>query len=386
MLINQEITDNLHNNIDNINWMNFCDDPAKYASDVTYQAQVKADMITKFENDIGNYVDKVITPFSNNGFHCTLDKEGYGGLSANVCKIYYIVRFSENENVNPFEARVKIFVSADEHNGTEKYQWSIENPVRIYFKRYLNWGSRSCCNHQLFTRRGFAKYGYQRYVWEGTIDSWTDKAKDLCDKLKKTIKQMECEHEKLQKGVQLKKKELSIQSDEVSCMLSELNATFKPANVKFLFNGDCKFDYVDSPIRFNIVCSNNPEQKDENLYVIPGMEIEVGEHPCDVADVKAYNQYLFDNRMKLFSQMMNKQTGYYRSHISLSLVYRPTDDAHWYLEINYPTVTKIVEELLDCKAQYECRTLDEIKDTITTIFKKDNSLFDTVEAWKNGTH
>ena len=59
--------------------MNFCDDPVKYSTDVSYQAQVKSDMITKFENDIGNYVDKVITPFSNNGFHCTLDKEGYGG-------------------------------------------------------------------------------------------------------------------------------------------------------------------------------------------------------------------------------------------------------------------------------------------------------------------
>ena len=64
MLINQEITDNLHNNIANINWMNFCDDPLKYNKDETYQAQVKADMITKFENDLGNYVDKVIPPMS----------------------------------------------------------------------------------------------------------------------------------------------------------------------------------------------------------------------------------------------------------------------------------------------------------------------------------
>ena len=70
----------------------------------------------------------------------------------------------------------------------------------------------------LFTRRGFARrYGYSSYRWVGTIDNWAEgtKAKDICNKLKKTIADMEREHEKLQKGVQLKKKELHIQEDEV---------------------------------------------------------------------------------------------------------------------------------------------------------------------------
>lgn len=388
MLINQQITDDLKSNVWSLDWKDFCDDKAKYTTDETYRDQVKNDWFTKLETGIDEYKDKVISQFTANGFVVDYNDTYYSSIRANICLFTYKLRFSKNEKTNPFEAYIKIVVNLDEVGVS--YNWYIDNPARIYYKKYLNWGNRNACNHLLFTRRGFARrYGYSSYRWVGTIDDWTEgtKAKDICNKLKKTIADMEREHEKLQKGVQLKKKELHIQEDEVFGMLTDLNTEFKNANVKFLFNGECNFDYVDSPIRFNIVCSNNPRQDDENLYVKEGVDIafEDGPWPDGTAEEREqWKKTLESHKMRLFSDNMNTQSGFYRSHITISLVYNPSSPTHWHCEISHPGSNKIIKNVLGCETYYDCGTLDEIKEQLTTIFRRDNSLYNTIEEWKNG--
>lgn len=388
MLINQQITDDLKSNVWSLDWKDFCDDKAKYTTDETYRDQVKNDWFTKLEAEIDDYKDKVISQFTSNGFVVDYTDTYYSSIRANICLFTYKLRFSKNEKTNPFEAYIKIVVNLDEVGVS--YNWYIDNPARIYYKKYLNWGNRNACNHMLFTRRGFARrYGCNSYRWVGTIDDWTEgtKAKDICNKLKKTIADMEREHEKLQKGVQLKKKELHIQEDEVFGMLTDLNTEFKNANVKFLLNGECNFDYVDSPIRFNIVCSNNPRQDDENLYVKKGVDIafEDGPWPDGTAEEREqWKKTLESHKMRLFSDNMNTQSGYYRSHITISLVYNPLSPTHWHCEISHPNSNKIIKNMLGCETNYDCGTLDEIKEQLTTIFRRDNSLYNTIEEWKNG--
>lgn len=388
MLINQQITDDLKSNVWSLDWKDFCDDKAKYTTDETYRDQVKNDWFTKLETEIDEYKDKVISQFTANGFVVDYNDTYYSGLMANICLFTYKLRFSKNEKTNPFEAYIKIVVNLDEVGVS--YNWYIDNPARIYYKKYLNWGNRNACNHMLFTRRGFARrYGYSSYRWVGTIDDWTEgtKAKDICNKLKKTIADMEREHEKLQKGVQQKKKELHIQEDEVFGMLTDLNTEFKNANVKFLLNGECNFDYVDSPIRFNIVCSNNPRQDDENLYVKEGVDIAFEDGPWPDGTAEEQEQWkktLESHKMRLFSDNMNTQSGYYRSHITISLVYNPSSPTHWHCEISHPSSNKIIKNMLGCETYYDCGTLDEIKEQLTTIFRRDNSLYNTIEEWKNG--
>lgn len=216
MLINQQITDELKKHIWGLNWQDFCDDKTKYTTDETYRDQVKNDWFTKLESEIDNYKDKVISQFTANGFVVDYNDQCYSSIRANICRLIYKLKYSKNDKTNPFEADIKICVNLD--NEGVVYNWYIDNPVRIYYNKYLNWGNRNACNHMLFTRRGFARrYGYSSYRWTGTIDEWEEgtKAKDICNKLKKTITDMECEHEKLQKDVQQKKKELHIQEDEV---------------------------------------------------------------------------------------------------------------------------------------------------------------------------
>ena len=170
-------------------------------------------------------------------------------------------------------------------------------------------------------------------------------------------------------------------------MLTDLNTEFKNANVKFLFNGECDFDYVDSPIRFNIVCSNNPIQDDENLYVKAGIDIafEDGPWPYGTDEERAqWQKTLESHKMRLFSDNMNTQSGYYRSHITISLIYNPSSPTHWHCEITHPISNKIIKNMLGCETYYDCGTLDEIKEQLTTIFRRDNSLYNTIEEWKNG--
>ena len=389
MLINQQITDELKSHIWQLDWQNNCDDKNKYISNSNYREQVKNDIFTKLESEIDDYKDKVINQFTTNGFYIEYNSDGYSHMSANICKLYYKLKYNKNEKTNPFEADIKIYVHLNASTGQIEYKWCIDNPARIYYKRYLNWGNRISCNQMLFTRRGFAKRNYNSFTWTGTIDEWAtgDRAKDICSKLKKTIIEMESEHEKLQKGVQLKKKELHIQEDEVSCMLSELNATFKDNNVIFLFNGECNFDYVDSPIKFDIICSNNPEQDDENLYVKPNIKIDIEEGPwpdVESGDREEFIKFISDHKMKLFSQYMNHQSGYYRSYITISLIYRPTEIQHWHYQINYPIGNKMVENLLNTQTYYDGTSLDDVRDELTKIFKRDSSLYKAVEDWQNG--
>ena len=390
MLINQQITDELKKHIWALNWQNHCGDKSKYNTDKTYCEQFKNDMFTKLETEIDEYKDKVINQFTNNGFFVFYNVEGYTNLNANICKLTYKLRFSKNEKTNPFEADIKIIVHLDDQLGIV-YNWYIDNPARIYYKRYLNWGNRNSCNHMLFTRRGFTRrYGYNSYRWAGTIDDWATgkNAKDICNKLKKTIADMESEHEKLQKGVQQKKKELRIQEEEVFGMLTDLNTEFKNANVKFLFNGECNFDYVDSPIRFNIVCSNNPRQDDENLYVKENVDIEFeeGTWPDGTDEERAqWQKTLEEHKMRLFSEHINPQSGsYYRNHITISLVYKPTDPTHWHYEVSHPISNRVIENIIGCKTCFDGRTLDEVKEELIKLFRRDNSLYDTIEEWKNG--
>ena len=388
MLINQQITDELKNHIWELDWKDFCDDKTKYTTDETYREQVKNDWFTKLEAEIDDYKDKVISQFTANGFIVDYNDKCYSIIRANICLLTYKLKYSKNEKTNPFEADIKICVNLE--NEGVIYNWYIDNPVRIYYNKYLNWGNRNACNHMLFTRRGFARrYGYSSYRWVGTIDDWAEgtKAKDICNKLKKTIADMEREHEKLQKGVQQKKKELHIQEDDVFGMLTDLNTEFKNANVKFLFNGECDFDYVDSPIRFNIVCSNNPRQDDENLYVKAGIDIafEDGPRPNGPSEeLEQWKKTLESHKMRLFSDNINPQTGYYRTHITISLVYNPSSPTHWHCEITHPISNKIIKNMLGCETYYDCGTLDEIKEQLTTIFRRDNSLYNTIEEWKNG--
>ena len=388
MLINQQITDDLKSHIWQLDWQNCCDDKAKYTTDETYREQVKNDWFTKLETGIDEYKDKVISQFTANGFIVDYNDQCYSSLRANICRLTYKLKYSKNDKTNPFEADIKIVVNLE--NEGVIYNWYIDNPVRIYYKKYLNWGNRNACNHMLFTRRGFARrYGYSSYRWAGTIDEWAEgtKAKDICNKLKKTITDMECEHEKLQKGVQQKKKELHIQEDEVFGMMTDLNTEFKNANVKFLFNGECNFDYVDSPIRFNIVCSNNPRQDDENLYVKEGVDIafEDGPWPDGTPEERAeWQKTLESHKMRLFSDNINPQSGYYRNHITISLVYRPNVATHWHYEISHPISNKIVKNMLGCETYGDYGTLDEVKEQLTNIFRRDNSLYNTIEEWKNG--
>ena len=388
MLINQQITDELKSNIWALNWKDFCDDKTKYTTDTNYREQVKNDWFTKLEAEIDDYKDKVISQFTANGFIVDYNVQCYSTIRANICRLTYKLKYSKNDKINPFEADIKIVVNLENEGVT--YNWYIDNPVRIYYNKYLNWGNGNACNNMLFTRRGFARrYGYRSYRWAGTIDEWEEgtKAKDICNKLKKTITNMECEHEKLQKGVQQKKKELHIQEDEVFGMLTDLNTEFKNANVKFLFNGECDFDYVDSPIRFNIVCSNNPRQDDENLYVKAGIDIafEDGPWPDGTDEERAqWQKTLESHKMRLFSDNINPQTGYYRAHITISLIYRPDVLSHWHCEITHPVSNKIIKNMLGCETYYDCGTLDEIKEQLTTMFRRDNSLYNTIEEWKNG--
>jgi len=388
MLINQQITDCLKENICQLDWENHCEDKAKYNSDTNYREQVKNDWFTKLEVEIEDYKNKVISQFTANGFFVDYNDQCYSSLRANICRLTYKLRFSKNEKTNPFEADIMICVNLEDEGVS--YNWYIDSPVRIYYKKYLNWGNRNACNHMLFTRRGFARrYGYSSYRWAGTIDEWAEgtKAKDICKKLKKTITDMECEHEKLQKGVQQKKKELHIQEDDVFGMLTDLNTEFKDANVKFLFNGECNFDYVDSPIRFNIVCSNNPRQDDENLYVKEGIDIDFEEGPWPDGTAEEREQWkktLEAHKMRLFSEHINPQTGYYRNHISISLVYRPNSPTHWHYEISHPISNKVIENMLGCKTYFDCVTLEEVKAELSNLFRRDNSLYNTIEEWKNG--
>lgn len=388
MLINQQITDDLKNHIWALDWKDLCDDKTKYTTDEIYREQVKNDWFTKLETEIDEYKDKVISQFTANGFIIDYNDQGYSRLKANICCLIYKLKYSKNDKTNPFEADIKIFVNLV--NEGIVYSWYIDDPVRIYYKHYLNWGNRIACNHMLFTRRGFdRRYGYSSYQWSGTIDEWVEgtKAKDICKKLKKTIADMECEHEKLQKDVQQKKKELHIQEDEVFGMLSDLNKEFKDANVKFLFNGECNFDYVDSPIRFNIVCSNNPDQDDENLYVKEGIDLSFEDSPWPDgtdAELEEWQKTLESHKMRLFSEHINPQTGYYKNHITISLVYNPISPTHWHYEVSHPISYKVIENIIGCKTVFDGGTLDEAKTELIKLFRRDNSLYNTIEEWKNG--
>lgn len=385
MLINQQITDELKNNIWTLDWQNYCEDKAKYTTDETYREQVKNDWFKKLEAEIDEYKDKVISQFTANGFIIDYNDQYYYSISANICRLTYKIRFSKNDKTNPFQMYIRIDVNLN-YKGVV-YSWYIDNPVRIYYKKYLKYGHRTACNNILFTRRGFKHIkGFNSYCWTGTIDEWEEgtKAKDICNKLKKTITNMEHEHEKLQKNVQQKKKELHIQEDCVFGILTDLNTEFKNANVKFLFYGECKFDYVDSPIHFNIVCSNNPKQDDENLYVKEDINIAFEDDPCPDVERSQWKKILEEHKMRLFSDHINPQSGYYRNHINISLVYRPDVISHWHCEISYPISNKIIKNMLGCETYYDCGTLDEVKEQLTTIFRRDNSLYNTIEEWKNG--
>jgi hypothetical protein len=387
MLINQQITDNLKENIWQLDWENHCEDKAKYNSDTNYREQVKNDWFTKLEVEIEDYKNKVINQFTSNGFIANLADNFYSHYSANIIKFGYKLKYSKNEKTNPFEADIRFYVNYGPGVGIY-YNWYIENPVRIYYKRYLNWGERNNCNPMLFTNRGFKKTGGTRYQWGKSIDEWVNGpiANEICKKLKKTITDMESKHEKLQKDVQQKVKELHIQEDDVSCMLSELNSEFKDINVKFLFNGECNFDYTDSPIRFNIVCSNNPMQDDENLYVKEGVQIDFADIPFPSGtdeERMAWQEQIESRRMKLFTNFINTQAGYYRSYTSITLIYRPNEANHWHYEINYPISVKTVENTLEVATNGDCGTIDEIKANISKIFNRDASLYKVISEWKN---
>ena len=170
-------------------------------------------------------------------------------------------------------------------------------------------------------------------------------------------------------------------------MLSDLNKEFKDANVKFLFNGECNFDYVDSPIRFHIVCSNNPDQDDENLYVKEGIDLSFEDGPWpDGTDEESeeWQKTLESHKMRLFSEHINPQTGYYKNHITISLVYNPTSPTHWHYEVSHPISYKVIENIIGCKTVFDGGTLDEVKTELIKLFRRDNSLYNTIEEWKNG--
>jgi hypothetical protein len=66
------------------------------------------------------------------------------------------------------------------------------------------------------------------------------------------------------------------------------------------------------------------------------------------------------------------------------LVYRPDVLSHWHYEISHPISNKIIENMLGCKTYFDGGTLDEVKAELIKLFRRDNSLYNTIEEWKNG--
>ena len=391
MFINQEKDKQLQERVFQLNWANYCDDPQKYSADDTYKGQVMTDWYNKLSDEIENYKNKIISPFISHGFYdIVADRPIWScyDYPDEVCDLDFKIVYSTNEKTNPFQLNVRIKVKKDDNTNTIKYDWFIEDPCRIYHRRSLNWGDKVCCNGQLFTKRGFTKIGYQKYKWYSSLEEWCDvngKSKEICNKLKLTINKLKAEHEKIQKEVALKKSELSIQSDEVSCMLSSINAKIKDTNVKILFNGNCTFDYIDSPIRFSLIMTNNPEQDDENLYIDKGKEIYVGEFPCDCTPEQAIQRDEEINKLKpkLFTDLFGSSSSYYRTHTSYTLVYRPKETYRWNLQLNYPCSDNIFKCIMNIKLNEVFTTLDDVEEYLINLFKKDYSLYQKIEEWKN---
>jgi uncharacterized Zn ribbon protein len=198
---------------------------------------------------------------------------------------------------------------------------------------------------------------------------------------------LQTEYETNLKKVAIKTKERNLQRDLVSCMVETLNSKIKDTNAKILFDGDCNFDYIDSPIRFEFVLSNNPAQDDENFYVKGDEDVLF-----EGQNMKQMNfteqQFAAECKKHEFKMMSNILFNdyYYRAKYQFALDYKPTNTKPWILKIDNWQMSD--KAFLQCfgfeKRENTFTNIDEVEEFLYDLIRTDNELYNLFNDWKNG--
>ena len=387
MFINKDLDKELTELIENKNWSDyFNNDPAYSADPKTFHTKLYDDITANAEqmiNDIlapfyrNNYVVKLATPTMKNGWWYDPKSE------TSLISIEYNIKFSDDSKTNPFECSIPFSVKKNGSN--VEFEWRIKNPERIYIKRYLHSGNHVCCNQKLFTNRGFTSCGWQEYKFFKQLNEWSDEGgfgDNICKYLKKTITTMKTEYEQVQKNIKQKKNELSIQLDDVSCMLEEINAQIKDTKLRAMFDGECSFDYVDSPIKFAITFTNNPEQKDENLYVNNDLDVILGDRWHNSNEDRKWKQLMDENEIQLYSYGFNRSCYSYRQRMNIELIYRPNEAQPWDLKFeNWNVNDEVFKKLFKSEMVAQFGTIEKVKEYILNVILKDHELYNKMMEW-----
>lgn len=386
MFINKDIDSEVLQLIQNKDWSDFCEDP-KYKTDSNFRTQYHTELFNKFVTDSEDLLDKVLTPFYRNDYVVNRTTNKMSNLWAFdwnsptfLFNLEYDIKFSNDSQTNPFTCALQI--KAIKENGSIKYQWWLKNPERIYIRSYLNSGSHVNCNRKLFTNRGFRHDGWQTYKFNRPISEWSDVGgfgDNICKYLKKTISSMKTDYEQIQKDLSVKKAQRSIQLDEILNMMDEINAKIKDINLKMLIDGDGHFDYIDSPIKFDISFSNNPKQNDENLKILSNEDIILGDswRARESLTEEDYEK----NKIKLYTWHYTNNS--YKSRLSISITYNPTNSV-WNMKFTeYNADGDLFKKLFKCDCYEQFTSVEKMRDYILNILLKDNNLYNKMEEWLN---
>ena len=388
MFINKDIDSELQQLIQNKDWSDYCSDP-KYKTDSNFKTQYHIELYNKFVTDSEDLIDKILTPFYRNDYvvnRTTNKMSSSWAFDWNsptfLFNLEYDVKFSNDSQTNPFICNIQI--KATKENGSIKYQWWLKNPERIYIRKYLNSGNHVNCNKLLFTNRGFMTDGWQTYRFYKSINEWTDvgcRGDEICKHLKKTISTMKSDYEQIQKDISVKKAQRSIQLDEILNMMEEINAKIKDTNLKFLIDDNGHFDYIDSPIKFDLSLSNNPKQNDENLKILSDEDIILGDSWR--SREKLTDEDYARNKIKLYTWHYTSGSYSYRNRMTISITYNPTN-SNWIMKFTgYNADNELFMRLFKCDNCATFTSVDKMGNYILNILLKDHKLYNKMEEWLN---
>jgi hypothetical protein len=185
----------------------------------------------------------------------------------------------------------------------------------------------------------------------------------------------------------MKTKERNLQQDLVSCMVETINSKIKHTNAKILFDGDCNFDYIDSPIRFDLVLSNNPAQDDENCYVKKDEDVLYESQNMKNLNMNEtqFNKACEEHEFKLISNVLFNDY-YYRSKYHFVLDYKPNETKPWTLNIdNWQMSDKAFSKCFGFeKDKNTFSNIDEVEEFLYDLIITDHELYNLFNNWKNG--
>lgn len=246
-------------------------------------------------------------------------------------------------------------------NGNAGYNFRIEDPMRIYYKRSFKWSDSRPMNKKLFTNRGFSDY-FDIYTFKEKLDGWeTTRGDEILTYIKKSVVKTEQTNELNLKKISISNNIYSIQKDSVISMVEEINEKM-PTDLKFKLINDSIEDLQDT-LKYQIIGTNNPKQNHAYFYV----------NNCGYDIIEDEN-----NPIQLYSYEYNNYSGYYNNQYILTLTFNK-DKKLWSFSIDTPLENYLLESIFELKPEGNVNTLDTLRDDLILFFKRDNLLYKRIK-------